>query len=216
LSWLSRTGAVSFHPTGKVLEAQAGPEFSETLRVFGLERGDHILAAENIPPQSMDSLQRIYRRATRRGLLVVKLQRGEHASFQGYVLQPCERRLDPPSTSFVAHAEPSAQGSGVIRGEDVGLAYVLSDRGLVRDAPIRGGEPRGLALFALQEKSLLRSIGFSDGDIITAVDGAKFEGTRLLELMQALPVGQTTSVTVFREGKTIEIPIRRDPHATKP
>lgn len=71
------------------------------------------------------------------------------------------------------------------------------------------GAQGGFALMAGTEGALFDQSGFVDGDIVQAVDGiaAPRDPERLLELMADLPPGRPFTVTVERDGVSLDVPV---------
>ncbi|HEX3052865.1 MAG TPA: PDZ domain-containing protein, partial [Aggregatilineaceae bacterium] len=65
----------------------------------------------------------------------------------------------------------------------------------------------GLAITSIDDDSALASLGFQEGDIITAINSESVVGIHPRELMQLLRGGETLTFTVLRDGTETEIEV---------
>ena len=73
----------------------------------------------------------------------------------------------------------------------------------------RYGIPHGLYVSAVSEGSDAEAKGIQPDDIIIAAEGEEIQETdQLLEIRNRLSVGDTLTLTVWRDGATMDIPIR--------
>lgn len=115
-------------------------------------------------------------------------------------------RADEPLTieatlgALEASVFPGRPGRGMGIGMDVGFEY---------DA-----ENGTLTLSRLTENSPLYEAGLREGDVITQVNGAALTPEALADMMPANPAEATLTLTVERDGETLEIEI--DPSTIAP
>ena len=73
----------------------------------------------------------------------------------------------------------------------------------------RYGIPHGLYVTAVTEGSDAEAKGIRPDDIIIAAEGEEIRETdQLLEIRNRLSVGDSLTLTVWREGETMDLPIR--------
>ena len=68
------------------------------------------------------------------------------------------------------------------------------------------GVPAGAAVQTVSEDSPAQAAGLQPGDVITACNGTAVDGyTALVELVRACQVGDELTLSVFRQGQTLEL-----------
>lgn len=78
----------------------------------------------------------------------------------------------------------------------------------VSDETMGYGLPAGAAVKAVSEDSPAQKAGLQVNDIVTAVNGKEISGrTGLSEAVSAASVGDTLTLTVYRQGKTISVDV---------
>ena len=83
------------------------------------------------------------------------------------------------------------------------IGVIVSD---VSEETMGYGLPAGAAVKAVSEDSPAEKAGLQVNDIITAVNGKEISGrTGLSEAVSAASVGDTLTLTVYRQGKTISV-----------
>ena len=85
------------------------------------------------------------------------------------------------------------------------IGVIVSD---VSEETMGYGLPAGAAVKAVSEDSPAEKAGLQVNDIITAVNGKEISGrTGLSEAVSAASVGDTLTLTVYRQGKTISVEV---------
>ena len=79
----------------------------------------------------------------------------------------------------------------------------------VRFSPrMEGSELIGYELQPGNERDWFYNAGLNDGDVAVAVNGTDVtDDNKMGELMQELPSMSSASVTVYRNGSTVEVPV---------
>ena len=85
------------------------------------------------------------------------------------------------------------------------IGVIVSD---VSEETMGSGLPAGAAVKAVSEDSPAEKAGLQVNDIITAVNGKEISGrTGLSEAVSAASVGDTLTLTVYRQGNTISVDV---------
>ena len=96
----------------------------------------------------------------------------------------------------------------IIENGYVAKPYIGVTVGDVSEETMGYGLPAGAAVRAVSEDSPAEKAGLQVNDIITAVNGKEISGrTGLSEAVSAASVGDTLTLTVYRQGKTISVDV---------
>ena len=96
----------------------------------------------------------------------------------------------------------------IIENGYVAKPYIGVTVGDVSEETMGYGLPAGAAVKAVSEDSPAEKAGLQVNDIITAVNGKEISGrTGLSEAVSAASVGDTLTLTVYRQGKTISVDV---------
>ena len=96
----------------------------------------------------------------------------------------------------------------IIENGYVAKPYIGVNVSDVSEETMGYGLPAGAAVKAVSEDSPAEKAGLQVNDIITAVNGKEISGrTGLSEAVSAASVGDTLTLTVYRQGKTISVEV---------
>ena len=96
----------------------------------------------------------------------------------------------------------------IIENGYIAKPYIGVTVGDVSEETMGYGLPAGAAVKAVSEDSPAEKAGLQVNDIITAVNGTEISGrSELSERVSASSVGDTLTLTVYRQGKTISIDV---------
>lgn len=96
----------------------------------------------------------------------------------------------------------------IIENGYVAKPYIGVTVGDVSEETMGYGLPAGAAVKAVSEDSPAEKAGLQVNDIVTAVNGKEISGrTGLSEAVSAASVGDTLTLTVYRQGKTISVDV---------
>ena len=96
----------------------------------------------------------------------------------------------------------------IIENGYIAKPYIGVTVGDVSEETMGYGLPAGAAVKAVSEDSPAEKAGLRVNDIITAVNGTEISGrSELSERVSASSVGDTLTLTVYRQGKTISIDV---------
>ena len=116
------------------------------------------------------------------------------------------------SIDNIGFAIPINHGRGIvesiIENGYVAKPYIGVTVSDVSEETMGYGLPAGAAVKAVSEDSPAEKAGLQVNDIITAVNGKEISGrTGLSEAVSAASVGDTLTLTVYRQGKTISVEV---------
>ena len=96
----------------------------------------------------------------------------------------------------------------IIENGYIAKPYIGVTVGDVSEETMGYGLPAGAAVKAVSEDSPAEKAGLQVNDIITAVNGTEISGrSELSERVSASSVGDTLTLTVYRQGKTISVDV---------
>ena len=96
----------------------------------------------------------------------------------------------------------------IIENGYIAKPYIGVTVGDVSEETVGYGLPAGAAVKAVSEDSPAEKAGLQVNDIITAVNGKEISGrTGLSEAVSAASVGDTLTLTVYRQGNTISVDV---------